>query len=148
MGVEIIDHQMHLLGIPIAPLQELADEMDKISLLAVPRDLHLPPSRQGFNRDKQVIPILQVRATDDIKRMLSVVVPMAGVYKLDIAERVEDLKQLLGRQKSALDKERVQLLYLLKSGQAKTVQAAAELLGRHRVTVQEWLVLCHSLILG
>lgn len=64
---------------------------------------------------------------------------MAGVYKLDIAESVEELKQLLGRQKSATDKERVQLLYLLKSEQAKTVQAAAELIGRHRVTVQEWL---------
>ncbi|PPS38787.1 helix-turn-helix domain-containing protein [Chroococcidiopsis sp. TS-821] len=64
---------------------------------------------------------------------------MAGVYKLEIAESVEDLKQLLRAQKSASDKERIQLLYLLKSEQAKTVQAAAELLGRHRVTVQEWL---------
>ncbi|MCS6812667.1 MAG: helix-turn-helix domain-containing protein [Cyanobacteria bacterium] len=64
---------------------------------------------------------------------------MAGVYKLDIAESVEDLKQLLRSQKSASDKERIQLLYLLKSEQAKTVQAAAALLGRHRVTVQEWL---------
>jgi transposase len=64
---------------------------------------------------------------------------MAGVYKLEIAESVEDLKQLLRSQKSTSDKERIQLLYLLKSEQAKTVQAAAELLGRHRVTVQEWL---------
>ena len=64
---------------------------------------------------------------------------MAGVYKLDIAESTEELKQLLRLQKNASDKERVQLLYLLKSEQAKTVQAAAELLGRHRVTVQEWL---------
>ena len=31
------------------------------------------------------------------------------------------------------------MLYLLKSDQAKTVQAAAQLLGRHRVTLQEWL---------
>lgn len=64
---------------------------------------------------------------------------MAGVYKLEITESAEDLKQLLRSQKSASDKERVQLLYLLKSEQAKTVQAAAEVLGRHRVTVQEWL---------
>lgn len=64
---------------------------------------------------------------------------MAGVCKLEIAESVEDLKQLLRTQKSASDKERLQLLYLLKSEQAKTVQAAAELLGRHRVTMQEWL---------
>lgn len=64
---------------------------------------------------------------------------MAGVYKLEIAESVEDLKQLLRSQTSGSDKERIQLLYLLKSEQAKTVQAAAELLGRHRVTLQEWL---------
>jgi pyruvate/2-oxoglutarate dehydrogenase complex dihydrolipoamide dehydrogenase (E3) component len=64
---------------------------------------------------------------------------MAAVYKLEIAESDEDLKQLLRSQKSASDKERIQLLYLLKSEQAQTVQVAAELLGRHRVTVQEWL---------
>lgn len=33
----------------------------------------------------------------------------------------------------------MQLLYLLKSKQATTVQQAARLLCRHRVTVQEWL---------
>ncbi len=64
---------------------------------------------------------------------------MAGVYKLDISESVDELKQLLRSQKTASDKERIHLLYLLKTEQAKTVQAAAELLGRHRVTVQEWL---------
>ncbi len=64
---------------------------------------------------------------------------MAGVYKLEIAESVEELKGLLRGQKSASDKERVHVLYLLKSGQAKTVQAAAELVGRNRVTVQKWL---------
>ncbi len=64
---------------------------------------------------------------------------MAGVYKLDITETEADLKQRLRSQKTASDKERLQLLYLLKTAQAKTVQEAAALLGRHRVTVQEWL---------
>jgi hypothetical protein len=64
---------------------------------------------------------------------------MAGVYKLEIQESEAELKQLLGVQRTALGKERVQLLYLLKAKQAKTVQMAAQLLGRHRVTVQEWL---------
>lgn len=64
---------------------------------------------------------------------------MAGVYKLDIYESEDDLKQLLRQQKTASDKERIQLLYLLKSGQAKTVQDAARLLGRNRVTLQKWL---------
>lgn len=64
---------------------------------------------------------------------------MAGVYKIEIAESEEDLKKRLGQQKTASRKERVQLLYLLKSQQAKTVQEAAKILGRHRVTVQEWM---------
>lgn len=64
---------------------------------------------------------------------------MAGVYKLEIQESEDDLKQLLRQQKTAIGKERIQLLYLLKSEQAETVQKAAQLLGRHRVTVQEWL---------
>jgi transposase len=64
---------------------------------------------------------------------------MAGVYKLEITESEEDLKDLLRTQKTASAKERVQLLYLLESGQAETVDCAASLLGRHRVTVQKWL---------
>ncbi|OKH20380.1 transposase [Chroogloeocystis siderophila 5.2 s.c.1] len=64
---------------------------------------------------------------------------MAGVYKLDISESEEDLKRLLREQKTASSKERVQLLYLLKSKQAETVQQAAQLLGRNRVSVQKWL---------
>lgn len=55
---------------------------------------------------------------------------MPGVYKLDIAESEAELKQLLRNQKTATDKERIQVLYLLKTHQAKTVQDAASLLGR------------------
>ena len=64
---------------------------------------------------------------------------MAGVYKLEIIESEEELKHLLRTQKTASGKERIQLLYLLKSKQATTVGSAASLLGRHRVTVQTWL---------
>ncbi len=64
---------------------------------------------------------------------------MAGGYKLEIKESEAELKQLLGVQRTATGKERVQLVYLLKTGQAGTVQNAAQLLGRHRVTVQGWL---------
>lgn len=64
---------------------------------------------------------------------------MAGIYKLEIKESAEDLKQLLGQQKTAFGQERIQLLYLLKTKQAKTVQNAAALLGRNRVTVHKWL---------
>ena len=64
---------------------------------------------------------------------------MSGVYKLEISESEEELKEMLGKQKLASDKERVQVLYLLKSKQAETVQVAAQLVGRNLVTVQEWL---------
>lgn len=64
---------------------------------------------------------------------------MAGVYKLEIQESEDDLKQLLRQQKTGSDKERIHLLYLLKSGQVKTVQDAAPILGRNRVTLQKWL---------
>jgi hypothetical protein len=46
---------------------------------------------------------------------------MAGVYKLEITETEADLKQRLCSQKTASDKERIQLLYLLKTGQATTI---------------------------
>jgi hypothetical protein len=46
---------------------------------------------------------------------------MAGIYKLEIQESEEELKQLLGAQKTASGKERIHLLYLLKSKQALTV---------------------------
>ena len=66
---------------------------------------------------------------------------MAGVYRLEISESEEELKEMLGlgRQKTGSDKERVQVLYLLKSKQTGTVQAAAQLIGRNRSTVQEWI---------
>ena len=69
---------------------------------------------------------------------------MAGVYKLELTETAADLKQRLRSSKTASDQERIQLLYLLKTKQATTIQSAATLLGRHRVTVQEWLRLYRS----
>ena len=63
---------------------------------------------------------------------------MSGVYKLEIQESSVDLKILLANQKTASGKERVQFLYLLKSQANLSIQQAAELLGRHRVTLQKW----------
>ena len=64
---------------------------------------------------------------------------MAGVYHLDILETEAELKQLLRTEKTGSGKERIQLLYLLKSQKAKTITPASEFLGRHRVTLQDWL---------
>jgi hypothetical protein len=46
---------------------------------------------------------------------------MSGVYQLEIKETPEELKKLLAIQKTASSKERVQLLYLLKTGQGQTI---------------------------
>ncbi|MBA3923824.1 MAG: helix-turn-helix domain-containing protein [Nostocaceae cyanobacterium] len=64
---------------------------------------------------------------------------MAGVFKLNIVETVEELKRLLGQQKTVFGKERVQALYLLKLNKVKTIQELAQNLGRDRTTVQRWL---------
>jgi hypothetical protein len=55
---------------------------------------------------------------------------MTGIYKIDIAETELELKQLL-------IKEKIQILYLLKTGKAKTVTQAAEIIGRNLVPVQD-----------
>ncbi len=64
---------------------------------------------------------------------------MAGVFKLDITETVDELKTLLSGQKTAFGKERVQALYLLKLNKVKTIQELAHSLGRDRTTLQRWL---------
>ena len=58
---------------------------------------------------------------------------MAGVYHLNIQEGEAELKKLLRKEKTGSGKERIQLLYLLKSQKAQTITQASELLGRHRV---------------
>lgn len=63
---------------------------------------------------------------------------MSGVYKLQIQESSADLKALLASQTTGAGKERVQFLYLLQSQSAANIQHAAQLLGRHRVTLQKW----------
>ncbi len=50
---------------------------------------------------------------------------MAGVFKLKITETKSELKTLLGQQKTAFGKERVQALYLLKLRKVKIIQELA-----------------------
>jgi transposase len=56
-----------------------------------------------------------------------------------ISEDVDHLKQLLRQEHDGRKKPRVQMLYLLRSGQAPTRQDVARLLGFHRNTVGHWL---------
>ena len=65
---------------------------------------------------------------------------MAGVSKIEIQESSEHLKALMHVQTSAMAKERLQVLYLLKSSQATDITEAARLVGRDRTTVQRWML--------
>lgn len=64
---------------------------------------------------------------------------MSGVYQLEIKETVAELKELLAIQKTAAGFERVQLLYLLKTGHGQTISQTAEMIGRNRVTLHKWI---------
>jgi putative transposase len=64
---------------------------------------------------------------------------MARVTKVEILESAEQLHELLRKQKTALGLERVQALYLLKTGQVKSIGDLAIVLGRGSATIQRWL---------
>ena len=64
---------------------------------------------------------------------------MSGVLKVEINESEASLKKLLINQTIGKKKERIQILYLIKTHQAKTVGHLATLTGRHRVTISRWL---------
>jgi transposase len=58
-----------------------------------------------------------------------------------IPEDVAALKERLHHERDGHKKPRLQMLYLLASGQAHTRQAVARLLGVHRNTVSHWLAI-------
>ena len=57
----------------------------------------------------------------------------------DITESVEELKSLMGQSTQVHEKQRLSMLYLLRSGHAKNRKQVAELLGVHRTTIGHWL---------
>lgn len=63
---------------------------------------------------------------------------MTGVCGLKIKETKVQLRDILSKQKDAIDYKKIQALYLMKTGQVTTVTEVSELLGVHRVTVQKW----------
>lgn len=56
-----------------------------------------------------------------------------------ITEQAADLKERLRREHNSQKKPRLQMLYLLASGQAHERQEVARLLGVHRNTIGRWL---------
>ncbi len=57
----------------------------------------------------------------------------------EITESLDELLQRLKTETNPRRKPRIHLLYLIKSGHAKTRKGAAKLLGIHRTTVGTWL---------
>ena len=64
---------------------------------------------------------------------------MGNKLKVEITETVEELKQQLKHQKKGQEKERLQMLYWLKSGQVTSRQELAKRLARNESTIYRWL---------
>jgi transcriptional antiterminator len=62
--------------------------------------------------------------------------------KVNYPERIEDtgseLKIIMSQQRTVTNRQKVQALYLLKSGLSQSMTDVAEVLGVHRITVQRW----------
>jgi transposase len=61
-----------------------------------------------------------------------------------ITDHVDALRYRLQREHNGHTKPRLQMLYLLASGQARTRQDVAQLLGVHRNTISRWLAIYAS----
>lgn len=64
---------------------------------------------------------------------------MTGLLKIDIAESVEELRDLMKQQETSLNFAKVQSLYLLKINAVETVRYLAILVGRSERTAHRWL---------
>ena len=63
---------------------------------------------------------------------------MVGVTNIQINESKTGLEALLQKSQNLRDKERLQVLYLLKAKKLK-VQEVAQVVGKHRGTIHRWL---------
>ena len=64
---------------------------------------------------------------------------MAGRLKVSVSESVEELKNRLSKSKTAREKERLQMLYWLKTGKVSTRKELTERLCRNEATITRWL---------
>ncbi len=64
---------------------------------------------------------------------------MARPFNTAIGETISELRNRLKSATSASNKERLQMLYLLKLGKVQSRQELAELLGRDKSTITRWL---------
>lgn len=64
---------------------------------------------------------------------------MTRPFQIEILESLEELELALKHATTASSKERLQMLYLLKSGQVTSRQGLAELIGRDQATITRWV---------
>ncbi|WP_445628833.1 helix-turn-helix domain-containing protein [Nostoc sp. DSM 114167] len=65
---------------------------------------------------------------------------MVGVTSIEVKESLNELVERLRQAETATTKERLQVLYWLKQENAPTISAMAKAIGKHRNTVQTWLL--------
>ncbi|AUB43956.1 Transposase (plasmid) [Nostoc flagelliforme CCNUN1] len=64
---------------------------------------------------------------------------MTRPFKVEISESQQELEKALKHATTASTKERLQMLYLLKSGQVTSRRSLAELIGRDQATITRWV---------
>ena len=64
---------------------------------------------------------------------------MSRPFQIEILESLEELEKALKHATSGSSKERLQMLYWLKSGQVTSRRSLAERLGRDQATITRWL---------
>lgn len=64
---------------------------------------------------------------------------MSRPFQIEISESQEELEKALKHTTSGSSKERLQMLYWLKSGQVTSRRSLAERLGREQATITRWL---------
>ncbi|MEH2406064.1 helix-turn-helix domain-containing protein [Nostoc sp.] len=64
---------------------------------------------------------------------------MSGPFQIEISESLEELEKALRYATSGSSKERLQMLYWLKSGQVTSRRSLAERLRRDQATITRWL---------
>lgn len=65
---------------------------------------------------------------------------MVGITSVEVKESVDELAARLRQAKTPQEKERLQVLYWLKQDNAPSISAIAKATGKHRNTLQTWLM--------
>lgn len=69
---------------------------------------------------------------------------MAGVTSVEVKESLEELAAQLQQAKTPKEKERLQVLYWLKQDNPPSISTIAKAIGKHRNTLQTWLMMYRS----